>query len=205
MNIIVLKLVLLFVRDLPSIYAIILAGRSSQKAVFNCLANLVYKNYNCRYLPNHLKVFKGIKRLQLNSCYELIDINVLQSWHKLQMIIITNCSQVSDLQPLVFLPNLKSIRINKCNRFRIESVKQLNNLEKLYLESCDQLSDITSLISLTGLHSLAIIKCRYIRELAPLQFLINLKKLVLDYKSESSTPLIEIQFLESLTNLRTLE
>lgn len=117
------------------------------------------------------KVYKRMNTLVLSNIASLAQID----WPtNLLYLYVNDCSQLSDLTPLMALKNLKSMSFARCESIiDLSPLGRLTDLSSLTFYWCEGLNDLTPLVGLTNLRSLTIFGGRKIIDLNPL---INLPK-----------------------------
>ncbi|MCE9610537.1 MAG: hypothetical protein K8R23_10120 [Chthoniobacter sp.] len=134
--------------------------------------------WQCR----NVDALRGLTRLQtLNlSDSEVKDLAPLASLTQLQVLGLTNSTNVADLAPLASLTQLKVLGLNGCTGVTdLAPLAGLTQLQELYLTDCRVVAELAPLASLSRLQQLYLGGCTRVTDIAPLAGLTQLQWLAL--------------------------
>jgi hypothetical protein len=99
----------------------------------------------------------------------------------LELLDLSECTQLSDLSALAGLTALQELNLYKCKQLSdISALARVTSLRSLYLYGCERLSDLAPLAALTSLQVLSLSECLGVRRFASLESLLpTLKTLYL--------------------------
>jgi len=110
-------------------------------------------------------------------------------------------SQLTDLRPIQYLPNLKFLELIAWKQLSdLSPLIHVQNLKRLSIQNCKNISALNPLVNLKGLNNLLLHNCPQIRDLAPLTRLAKLTRLVI-----SSLPEVDLSPIAILQNLTSLD
>ena len=180
---------------------------------------------NCGYLQNltGLEYLSKVTRLDLQGCERVRDVSQISTLTDLTDLNLSGCI-VHDIEPIVALQNLSTLRLNSCtfiNDFSplaklpflntldlggcsqlqdLQPIEEIYMLEALSLNGCRQLTDLTKLKRLSRLKKLTLRECHSLKDISPLVALTNIEVLDLSFADN----IADLSPLKNLPNLKTL-
>ena len=176
----------------------------SQEIIANLPDELFYLSLPDSPLPDLavLNKFSGLAGLNVGRCESLRSLKAICSLLTLQSLDFRGGGNISDLQPLQRLPELRSFRMgaHKWALRDIDALGRVQTLTHLCLLGCHQLENLSPLRGLPNLRSLGLPGATALTDLDPLKELTNLRSLDLSYCKS----LRNLGPLETLPNLEEL-
>ena len=127
----------------------------------------------------------------------ITDLSPLVNLPNLRILRISN-TQVSDLTPLAGVQNLEELWIENSPVSDLSPLTGLLNLREIYIEDAQELNDISPLNEITNLTLLGLVNTQ-VKDISPLRSLTNLKELNL-----KNSPVTDITMLNGMRNIREL-
>jgi len=110
-------------------------------------------------------------------------------------------SQLTDLGPIQYLPNLNLLNLHAWDQLcDLSPLAHAQALESLIIQNCKNLSNLTPLARLKSLNRLNLFNCQQIRDIDALAKIAKLTRLVI-----SQLPEVDLSSLATLQNLTSLD
>ena len=152
---------------------------------FSWLEYLIIHDHSDIESIKSISVDSELETLHLEFCYGLKTLDGVQSFSKLNKLVLDYCLKLEDISAIMFCAHsMKHFRITDCNKIKELTVvlSNLFNLETLYLSACE--TNRTNILS----------SVKFIQRLK------ELKDFMTDYKIEDGdlTPLLKVNNVEIL-------
>ncbi|KAF7130389.1 hypothetical protein RHSIM_Rhsim10G0074500 [Rhododendron simsii] len=123
---------------------------------------------NIETLQNQMSGLSSLKRLTLDDCPKLGNLQGLETLNSLDFLLITGCDSLTDLKGLEGLTSLRSLIINGCPEIQSfpEGMRHLNSLQSMEIWCCEGLITLPNWLgSLQSLSDLEIGYCSNLRSM----------------------------------------
>lgn len=156
--------------------------------------------YSWPQFDRHKYAKEVLKRSTQLSLKELTSLEGFEHLSHLEFLILWK-SQLIDISPMKYLPNLKFLQLQEWDYlFDLSPLTNAQNLKDLVILTCKNLSDITPLVRLKNLNRMEFYSCHKIQNITPLREIRNLTRLAI-----SDLPAADIGSIRDLQNLASLE
>jgi len=169
-------------------------------APFLALQDVVI-DHCCIYDISPVGSLSNLRRFQLSRVDTIRDLWGLATSPSLETLLVTECREIQDIAPVMTLPTMKLLSVDRCPNVLGSSLRVRNNLEELTLSGCRFLRDVSWISHCDRLIKLVLSQSIALEDIEPLAFLPNITSLDLSF---AGTYLEHVYFLRSLPHLTEL-